>query len=590
MAANPQGGGAQLVAQDGIKLPMQPAIRPAGNIGLSDRGFFVALDATTAAFNAKLPDPTIAVGQPFVYKKIDSGSNAVTLVPFSAETMDGAASIVLTKQYESVMLISDGTNWQVIMPLAETFNSLNLNQSTTTSGVPTSILTATGAANTGITLSTEAIDINLALARTVQWATGALTTQRQVVVTAPTLAFVGGSTVTNAVLMEVNGIPIAGTNATITTSTALRVVATSADLANTRVGIGITGTFSDGGTTSTTIALGLSVAPTFNYTAASKTGQAYAAYINPTVTSAPSGQNAALALSLTASTLGGIVLNNQTDEQTNYEALQVKWSSNIATIGVVKGGTGTVRSLALATGGTTALTINSSQLVTAAAGVTLTTGALTVSSGNIVATLGNLTVTAGLTSLTGVAASSTLAVVGGVQASGTAATMSVTGAINTAGACPLFVVTGAASTNQTLSTEINFVNFNLGQTVQWATGALTTQRCVLFQAPTFTAVGASTFTRAATVAISGPPVASTNVVITKNPYALFVQAGDVCLAGSGAALATSAITGHTWIPSCAGTPTGAVVGETGAAAIIVDTTGNKIWANVLGTWKGVAIA
>lgn len=58
----------------------------------------------------------------------------------------------------------------------------------------------------------------------------------------------------------------------------------------------------------------------------------------------------------TADTLGGA--------QTNSEDLQFSWASNVAQIGTVKTGTGTVRSLVLQTGGTTAVTINSSQLVT----------------------------------------------------------------------------------------------------------------------------------------------------------------------------------------------------------------------------------
>lgn len=419
--ANPQTGGAQLVAQDGIKLPVSGNVRPAGNIGLSDRGYLQLLDATTGAFTAKLPDPTICVGQPFVFKKTDSSGNAITISQFAAETIDGATSIVLTAQYQTIQMLSDGTNWQVTEGSSELFNALNLTQAVQTGVTPAPILKVTGAANLANIASVESIDVNLALNRTVQFATGALTTQRAVVIQAPTYSAVGASTITTAATLAIAGAPAQGTNATITNAWALLVTA------------------------------------------------------------------------------GGV-------------------------------------------------------------------------------------------SITGLATYPTLVVTGPVQTTGTTAIVQIAGAVNTGGACPLFTITGAASTAQTLSTEINFVNINLGQSVQWATGALTTQRCVLIQPPTLTAVGASTFTRVATFAISGPPVQGTNVTITKNPYALFIQAGDVCLAGSGSALATNAITGHTWIPSCAGTPTGVVVGETGAAPIIVDTTGNKIWANVLGTWKGVAIA
>ena len=98
------------------------------------------------------------------------------------------------------------------------------------------------------------------------------------------------------------------------------------------------------------------------------------------------------------------------------------------------------------------------------------------------------------------------------------------------GAYTGFSFTGAAHTNQTASTEATMVNWNLAQTVQFATGALTTQRAVRIQAPTYGFVGASTITTASTLSISGPPVAGTNATIT-NAYALNVESGYVNVAG-----------------------------------------------------------
>lgn len=93
-----------------------------------------------------------------------------------------------------------------------------------------------------------------------------------------------------------------------------------------------------------------------------------------------------------------------------------------------------------------------------------------------------------------------------------------------------FQWTGAAHTGMTASTEVIDVNWNLARTVQWATGAITTQRAFLIQAPTYAFVGASTITTAATLAISGAPTAGTNATIT-TAYALWVQGGTVKLAG-----------------------------------------------------------
>jgi hypothetical protein len=82
----------------------------------------------------------------------------------------------------------------------------------------------------------------------------------------------------------------------------------------------------------------------------------------------------------------------------------------------------------------------------------------------------------------------------------------------------------AAHTNLTASTEATDFMFDANRVVQFATGALATQRATIFGAPTYAFVGASTITTAATVDIIGPPVAGTNATITSS-YALRVEAG-----------------------------------------------------------------
>lgn len=87
------------------------------------------------------------------------------------------------------------------------------------------ILTLTGGAHTTLTASTEAIDVDFNFARTVQFATGALTTQRSSLIRASTYGFVGASTLTKASTLSITGAPVAGTNATITTSIGFEVEA-----------------------------------------------------------------------------------------------------------------------------------------------------------------------------------------------------------------------------------------------------------------------------------------------------------------------------------------------------------------------------
>ncbi|MEY4745368.1 MAG: hypothetical protein RL272_1313, partial [Candidatus Parcubacteria bacterium] len=135
----------------------------------------------------------------------------------------------------------------------------DIDQPAASAGSP-KLVSWTGGAHTGLAASTEAIDVDFALNRTVQFATGALTMQRAVVVRPPTYAFAGASTLSVAATMNVEGLPAAGTNASITSSVGLMVGDVSGDLsAATARGVG-TATFVPGitsGTGATTLRSGL---------------------------------------------------------------------------------------------------------------------------------------------------------------------------------------------------------------------------------------------------------------------------------------------------------------------------------------------
>jgi len=110
-------------------------------------------------------------------------------------------------------------------PSTGAFTTLSATGNTTftpaarTSGAA-SYFTVTTPADTGQTASTEVIGANYTAA-TRQWATGALTLQRERVFAAPTYSFVGASTLTTAVNVDI-ATPVQGTNATITNAYALR--------------------------------------------------------------------------------------------------------------------------------------------------------------------------------------------------------------------------------------------------------------------------------------------------------------------------------------------------------------------------------
>jgi hypothetical protein len=115
--------------------------------------------------------------------------------------------------------------------------------------------------------------------------------------------------------------------------------------------------------------------------------------------------------------------------------------------------------------------------------------------------------------------------------------------IATSGAQRGIVYTGVVNTNQTLSTEIPSITFTTAGR-HWATGALTTQREVLITQPTYSFVGGSTITDAATVGIEGVPIESTNATIT-NSHALLIQSGSASSSTNSYGLTVNAPTGAT---------------------------------------------
>ena len=53
-------------------------------------------------------------GRKLIIKKTDSSSNAVIILRAASETIDGATSITLYHQNESVTLVSDNSNWFIV--------------------------------------------------------------------------------------------------------------------------------------------------------------------------------------------------------------------------------------------------------------------------------------------------------------------------------------------------------------------------------------------------------------------------------------------------------------------------------------------
>ena len=279
-----------------------------------------------------------------------SGNN----VTITSQNSTDHALVIKGASSQSATIQEWQNNSSTILASINSNGYLTISPTASTGNQNPSIL-ITAPAHTALTALTEANDINFNLNRTVQFTNGNITTQRAFRIQSPTYAFTSASTITNAATVQIDSAPVAGTNATLTNSYALRVLSGTAN------GNGI-------------------------------------------VVQGPTGG------------LGKLQLW-QTDDG----------STDVVTI--------------------------------------LANGAVSISpKANI-----------GVTSLT---------------------------------------LTAPAITASTASTEYNDIYFNLTRNVQFATGALTTQRAIRITSPTYSSVAASTITNAITFEITSAPVAGTNATIT----------------------------------------------------------------------------
>jgi len=72
---------------------------------------FLICDATGGAFTVTLPPATGNISARMIFKRINSGANAVTISRSGSETIDGATSQSLASQWAVLRLHSDGSNW-----------------------------------------------------------------------------------------------------------------------------------------------------------------------------------------------------------------------------------------------------------------------------------------------------------------------------------------------------------------------------------------------------------------------------------------------------------------------------------------------
>ena len=533
--------------------------------------------------------------------------NSTTKGTGQFNVFNGSSSRVATIIRGTTSQSSDLLQLQTVTPT--TVFSVSANGDTTiapiarTSGTPT-LLTVTGPTHT--TLGGEATDINFNLARTVQFSTGALTTQRAVRIQAPTYAFVASSTLSNAVTLGISGPPVKGTNASITNAYALRIeggaVSTATNAYGLYVDVPTGATNNYGGYISGRVGFGATPTATVHATSASAS----------TVTGRFEGTTSQSVNIFEVATKTATVASvSSIGNVTFTQEAQITGSPTIFTI------TGAANTSQTASTEATDINFNLARNVQFATGALTTQRAVRIQAPTY-AFVGSSTLThASTLSISGapvkgtnatITSSSALRIEAGAVSTVTTAygiyVQSPTGAttnyalyiggktqivpdVHTSGSPVGILYTGAAHTTLTASTESPDLYLNLARTVQFAAGALTTQRAIRIAAPTYAFVSASTISDASTVAISGNPVAGTNATITRS-YALSIESGSIALRDQGslhmfesiglgtnkiifrAASDLSSDSTYTWPVLPAGTPVGAghyvLTGDSGSLA------------------------
>jgi hypothetical protein len=99
-----QGGGATRGAYRSVTT--------SGNVVSGD--YLIIADATAGAITMTLPPAALVPGRIYVFKRINSGANAVIVDGYAAETIDGNLTHTLTPQWNSVTIMSNGTAWFIL--------------------------------------------------------------------------------------------------------------------------------------------------------------------------------------------------------------------------------------------------------------------------------------------------------------------------------------------------------------------------------------------------------------------------------------------------------------------------------------------
>jgi hypothetical protein len=110
----------------GIVLPWRPTTNsdgasPNSIMTITENQYFMSNDddiilgdASLTTVNIYLPDPYVNTGKQYNFKKIDSTTGYINILPNVSENIEGTSSKSLTTQYSHCILSSDGSQWWVV--------------------------------------------------------------------------------------------------------------------------------------------------------------------------------------------------------------------------------------------------------------------------------------------------------------------------------------------------------------------------------------------------------------------------------------------------------------------------------------------
>jgi hypothetical protein len=78
----------------------------------------IAVNASGGARHLYLPSAVGTAGRVYTVKKVDSSSNSVFVEASAGQHVDGYSYVVLAEQWNSVTVVSDGSNWLIISRLS----------------------------------------------------------------------------------------------------------------------------------------------------------------------------------------------------------------------------------------------------------------------------------------------------------------------------------------------------------------------------------------------------------------------------------------------------------------------------------------